>query len=75
MPEFGFLKKPFKWNKSRRNKGDPNSGGRMTPSDKPTPNPPTDLLDIPSAISNATDLRDPIKATTEALKKVLETAK
>ncbi|KIM22678.1 hypothetical protein M408DRAFT_28518 [Serendipita vermifera MAFF 305830] len=73
MPEFSWLVKPFtgKKDKSRRGKSGPNSGGRMTP----TPNPPTDLLDIASSISNATDLRDPIKATTEALKKVLETAK
>ncbi|KIM22682.1 hypothetical protein M408DRAFT_28521, partial [Serendipita vermifera MAFF 305830] len=62
MPEFGFLKKPFKWNKSRR--------GRMTP-----PNPPTDLLDVASSISKAMDLRDPIKVTIGALKKVLEIAK
>ncbi|KIM21414.1 hypothetical protein M408DRAFT_29602 [Serendipita vermifera MAFF 305830] len=47
------------------------SGADIPPIDEPTP----ELLDISSAISKATDLRDPIKVTTEAMKKVLETAK
>ncbi|KIM23459.1 hypothetical protein M408DRAFT_332366 [Serendipita vermifera MAFF 305830] len=59
MPEFGFLKRNPF--KLRRSKEDPKA--------------PAELLDIASSITEATDLRDPIKATAEALRKMLETAK
>ncbi|KIM19989.1 hypothetical protein M408DRAFT_334180 [Serendipita vermifera MAFF 305830] len=60
MPEFGFLKRiPFK---------------KKKPGNERTSNASADLVDIPSSISQSTDLRDPLNATSEALKKVLETA-
>jgi hypothetical protein len=40
-----------------------------------TPEVPIVLLDIASSISRATDLRDPLNFTSEALMKVLDTAK
>ncbi|KIM19990.1 hypothetical protein M408DRAFT_30755 [Serendipita vermifera MAFF 305830] len=43
--------------------------------DEFTSNAPVDLLDIASSISKATDLRDPLRATSEALKKIFEIAK
>jgi hypothetical protein len=42
---------------------------------EPTPEVPIVLLDIASSISRATDIRDPLNFTSEALMKVLDTAK
>ncbi|KIM21590.1 hypothetical protein M408DRAFT_29452, partial [Serendipita vermifera MAFF 305830] len=47
----------------------------IPPNDEPILQVPAELLDIESSISKAKDLRDPLKATTKALKKLLETAK
>ncbi|KIM25063.1 hypothetical protein M408DRAFT_26468, partial [Serendipita vermifera MAFF 305830] len=78
MPDFTVVTRPFKRQKISHGEGGPNASGQATPvpeaadipsSDEPTPNAPTELLDIESSISKATDLRDPLKATTEALKK------
>ncbi|KIM21408.1 hypothetical protein M408DRAFT_333482 [Serendipita vermifera MAFF 305830] len=73
MPGFKIVKNPFKKRKPNL-KVDPVDPEitDIPPIDKPKA--PADLLDIPS-ISKATDLRDPIKETTEALKKMMESAK
>jgi hypothetical protein len=75
MPQFNILKKVFrpKRDKAHRVPSGPDSSGQH--SGERTPDAAMVLLDITLSISEAKDLRDPLNFTSEALMKVLDTAK
>jgi hypothetical protein len=85
MPEFDLRKvyRRLKRSKTPRGTTHPTSSGQDTVRNSvdsgggghPTSESAIVLLDIASSISRATDLRDPLNSMSEALMKVLDTAK